>query len=361
VTPTSIHKSPSVPQSSATRSLDVSHPEVHTVETSDGVLLRLTRYRGGDRGPVVLVHGLGVSSKIFSLETIETNLLEYLHGHGFDTWLLDYRVSSELPSAAQQSSADDVATKDYPAALTHVRTVTGAAQVDVIGHCYGATTLIMAMLAGLKGVRSAVCSQTAAHVVTPFLTRLKTQLPVVSAIRALGLDNLSARVSEHARWGERLYDATLGLYPRAAAQRCDSPTCRRIDFMYGPLYRHEQLNQATHDALPELFGRANLTTFVHLIRMIRHGHVVTAEGRDTYLGASKRLAIPITFLHGAMNDCFLPESTARTLDFLQAANGRELYERHIVPNYSHIDCIFGRNAAADVYPLVLSHFERIGA
>jgi cholesterol oxidase len=58
------------------RSLRVPGPEIHLVKTSDGKILRLTRYRGGSKGPVVLSHGLGVSSLIFSIDTIETNLLE---------------------------------------------------------------------------------------------------------------------------------------------------------------------------------------------------------------------------------------------------------------------------------------------
>jgi cholesterol oxidase len=32
-----------------------------------------------------------------------------------------------------------------------------------------------------------------------------------------------------------------------------------------------------------------------------------------------------------------------------------------VPGYGHIDCIFGKNAATDVYPLMLRHFDRIGS
>ena len=90
---------------------------VYFTDTSDGVRIRLTRYRGGDKGPVILSHGLGVSSKIFSIDTIETNLLEYLYSHGFDVWLLDYRASIDLPSATTQFTADEVATKDYPAAV----------------------------------------------------------------------------------------------------------------------------------------------------------------------------------------------------------------------------------------------------
>ena len=78
------------------RPLRVGPVAVHHAGTSDGVHLRLTRYQGGEKGPVVLSHGLGVSSKIFSIDTIETNLLEYLYTQGYDVWLLDYRASIDL-------------------------------------------------------------------------------------------------------------------------------------------------------------------------------------------------------------------------------------------------------------------------
>lgn len=94
------------------RPLRVNAPEVHHVAADDGVALRLTRYRGGDKGPVILVHGLGVSSLIFAIDTIPTNLLEFLFEHGYDVWLLDYRASIELPASSRPSSADDVARRD---------------------------------------------------------------------------------------------------------------------------------------------------------------------------------------------------------------------------------------------------------
>ena len=93
------------------RPLRVGAPQVAFFKTSDGVTLRLTRYQGGTKGPVILSHGLGVSSLIFSMDTIETNLLEYLYAHGYDVWLLDYRNSIELPAATLQASGDDVATQ----------------------------------------------------------------------------------------------------------------------------------------------------------------------------------------------------------------------------------------------------------
>ncbi|MGH6869384.1 MAG: GMC oxidoreductase, partial [Methylocella sp.] len=75
------------------RPLRVGAPEIHAFTTRDGLALRLTRYQGGAKGPVMLIHGAGVSSRIFSTDLIETNLLEYLYAHGYDVWLFDFRAS----------------------------------------------------------------------------------------------------------------------------------------------------------------------------------------------------------------------------------------------------------------------------
>ena len=45
--------------------------------------IALTRYNGGAKGPVVLFHGGGVSSGMFSLDTIDVNLVEYLVQHRY--------------------------------------------------------------------------------------------------------------------------------------------------------------------------------------------------------------------------------------------------------------------------------------
>ena len=45
--------------------------------------IALTRYNGGSKGPVVLFHGVGVSSGMFSLDTIDINLVEYLVQHRY--------------------------------------------------------------------------------------------------------------------------------------------------------------------------------------------------------------------------------------------------------------------------------------
>jgi len=50
-------------------------------------------------------------------------------------------------------------------------------------------------------------------------------------------------------------------------------------------------------------------------------------------------------IHGEQNECFLPASTEITMSDLAKANGSKLYQRHVIPGYGHIDCIYGKNAA----------------
>ena len=343
------------------RTLRAPEPEIHLTKTSDGKILKLTRYRGGNKGPLVLSHGLGVSSLIFSIDTIETNLLESMVAAGYDCWLLDFRASVDLPYASELWTGDDVATKDYPAAIAKVRAVTEQSSVQVLAHCFGATTFSMAMLAGLQGVRSAVISQIATDYVVPFYPqRVLAHLRAPSFLDILGIDVVDARATSADGLSERIIDKILQvIVPVPRKQRIHDATSTRITALYGRLYQIEQLNELTvASGLAEMFGEANIDAFKQLALFARSGRVLDHEGKDVYLPNIRRLSLPITFIHGAENACFLPQSTERTFARLSEANGRQLYDRHVIPGYGHIDCIFGKNAARDVFPLIVAHFDK---
>jgi cholesterol oxidase len=340
------------------RLLRVGAPEVFPIKTDDGVEILLTRYRGGDKGPVMVAHGLGVSSLIFSMDTIETNLLEFLYAHGYDVWLLDFRDSILLAESKAPWDADQVANFDFPAAVKKILEVTGKPDLQAVVHCYGATTFFMSMLNGLQGVRSLVSSQIGLFAVAPPLTKIKCGLHVPDLLKYLGVPDLDALSRQDEGWFAKLFDKALVLQPVPFEERCDSGTCHRITFLYSLLYEHANLNPATHDALHEMFGIANMKAFQHLGQIVRHGQLVDFEGQDIYLPNLDRLRLPICFIHGAANMCFLPEGTKLTMDALTKANGTDFYTRHLVPGYGHIDCIFGANAARDIYPLILNHLEK---
>jgi cholesterol oxidase len=338
--------------------------EIYDLPTEDDHTLRLTRFNGGSYGPVLLVHGLGVSSEIFSTDLIDTNLVEYLTGHGYDVWLLDLRVSIALRTADEQSTADEIARYDHPAAVDFVLNKTGAQSLQEVVHCFGSNTFIMSMLGGWidpAKVRSVVCSQVAAHLKTGLLARFEGGVHLPGMLHALGVDSLSAYVDADADWKSRLFDDMLRLEYVPPGQHCRSAVCHRVTFVYGLLYQHEELSVPLHDNLHELFGVANMSSLEHLAAMVRKGHLVDADSKSVYIEPGSNLArlkLPIRFISGADNRCYLPESTERTRQMLAEANGSDLYDRVVIDGYGHLDSIFGAHAVADVYPRILEHLNK---
>jgi choline dehydrogenase-like flavoprotein len=337
------------------RPLKMSVPEVHFFRTDDGVELKLTRYQGGGKGPVILAPGFGTSTLAFTIDTVETNLPEALFAAGYDVWLFDYRASPALPSAQTQFSLDDVATRDYPAAVAKVREVSGASDVQVMAHCVGSATFLMAMMAGLKGVRSAVASALTFYPVSTMANRIRAGLDLGTAAAKAGLQTVTTDFDSQKKL-DVIIDSVLKLVP--SKEQCQSAVCRRILGIYGDVYKHANLNEATHRAIHEMFGVANMTTFNHLSLMVRKEQIVDKAGGDTYLPHIDRLAIPVTLVTGEENNLFLPEGTARTLQTLSKVNDATLYQRILFPNYAHMDLYIGRDSARDVYPTIVSELDR---
>jgi cholesterol oxidase len=222
-------------------------------------------------------------------------------------------------------------------------------------------TFAMSMLGGLQGVRASVISQIAAHADVPFFPqRLLAYLHAPDMMRLGGVKVLDARATKARDALARAVDAGIGVaYPFRHDNRTPNVTSRRITALYGQLYELGQLNQATLDAMPEMFGKANISAFRQLARIARAGHVVRADGSDTLVTDAnlRRFAIPTLFVHGALNRAFSPSGTVKTREALSRANGAGLYERVEIAETGHIDCIFGKNAARDVYPAIVRHLE----
>lgn len=333
--------------------------ENYTTTTEDGVELRLTRIKGGNKGPVILVHGAGVHSGMFALPTVDENFPAYLARNGYDTWLLDWRASILLP--LRQFTLDDSARYDFPAAVKKIREVTGARDVQAVVHCAGAISFFMSLASGaLDGsIRCVSCSQIALHYEGALAAEVKSAIHVPDLLAGAGHEYLSATEDP----AHPTFQAMLGTMVDLVHHECTSTVCHRITFLYGHLYEHANLNVSTHERLEEQFGKCNITAFRHLAQLMRRGTAArydygTAENKrrygseepPTYLDPT-HLRIPITFVSGEKNKCFLPDSTARTFGWLREKNGDALYKRHTVPGYGHIDGFMGSRANQDVFPL----------
>ncbi|MBI4537968.1 MAG: alpha/beta fold hydrolase [Gemmatimonadetes bacterium] len=336
------------------RPLRTGPAQVFPCVTADGVELRLTRYQGGVKGPVILAPGFGTSTLAFVIDTVDTNLTEFLYAQGYDVWLLDYRASPALPAAHTQFTLDDIARLDYPAAVARVCEISGAETVQILGHCVASATLLMALLAGLEHVRSAICSQFLAYVVPPVLNELKADARLARLFKAMGERWMSSDYTGSV--GDRIVNELMVLYP--TQERCSRPVCRRILFMYGEVFKHLQLNLATHDAIPEMFGLGNMSAFEHLTTIIRRGRLVDSHGHDVYLPNVRNVRAPIALLQGDQNHIFLKKGGELTYDWLCRNNGADRYAFHVVPGYKHMDCFIGENACWDVFPVIGAELDR---
>jgi cholesterol oxidase len=101
-----------------------------------------------------------------------------------------------------------------------------------------------------------------------------------------------------------------------------------------------------------------MTFFEHMGVMVRKGgRAVDARGRDVYLSNTDRFRMPISMITGSRNRMFLPQGLAATHDLLRTANGPELYTRHVIEGYAHLDLWLGRDAERDVFPIALAELE----
>lgn len=339
---------------------DCGRRDEHRVVTDDGADIVLTRFQGGTKGPVILAPGFGTSTYAFTLPTLKVNITEFLAREGYDVWLLDYRASERSAASKTQFTLDHIAQFDYPKAVQYVRAVTGEKQVQIVGHCVASGALLMSLLGGYipRGhVRSVICSQFFTHINHPWPNLIKAHFRTATLLHWVRFwPTLNPDFTTESPFHQWILDRFLHLYP--TLERCRNPVCRRNLFLYGEVYRHAQLNAATHDAIYDMFDRANITTFRHLTRMIRRSRTVDAKGKDRYLtrDAGQNLELPIMLLQGMKNGIFTPPGGDRTLAWLRA-NGHpdhtDNYTIQRIPNYGHMDCFIGRNAHRDVYPIIL--------
>lgn len=336
--------------------------ESHFFRADDGLPLTLLRVRAAgrpeaSRGPVMLVHGSGVRGELFR-PPLQRTLVDVLLEDGWDVWLLNWRASIDLPPVPW--TLDDAAAYDHPAAVRHVLEATGAQSMKAVVHCQGSTSFTMAAVAGLlPGVDTVVSNAVSLHPV----------LPRFSGFKIRALTPLLTWLTPHLNpgWGDNP-EGWLARVLRAAVllshRECDNTVCRMVSFTYGSgrpaLWSHANLDEATHDWIRGEFGEVPVSFFAQMEACVRAGRMVSVSNRPglpaDFTAQAPRTDARFAFLAGEDNRCFLPESQQLTWEFFQRHRpGRD--SLHRLPGYGHLDVFFGRDAARDVFPLILSELR----
>ena len=336
--------------------------ELFELDIADGVPCNVIRVHGQKpptKGPVLLVHGVGVRTEIWRPPTPYT-LVEALVDNGYDVWMETWRASMDVPNNTW--TLDQAAVLDHPVAVRKVMEVTGAESIQAITHCQGSTSFMMAACAGLlPEVRTVVASAVTLHPVVPNVARFKLKyvVPVVSRLAGY----LDPQWGEHgAPW---VLPKVVTAYSKLSRRKCDNGVCKVASFMFGSgdptLWTHEQLSAETHEWTKGEFGPAPLTFFKQIAKCVEEGHLVSVEGRpelpENFIAQAPLTDARFSFITGGRNNCFLPESQHRTFDYFERRDpGR--HTLHVIPGYGHLDVFVAESAAQNVHPIILGELDR---
>ena len=327
----------------------------------DGFAANVINVRGSERpekGPVLLVHGAGVRANIFRAPS-GRNIVDSLVEAGYDVWLENWRASIEFEP--NEWTLDQAAVHDHPAAVETVLRETGSPELKAIIHCQGSTSFMMSAVAGLvPQVTTIVANAVTLHPVIPAWSRLKIgyALPLVGKLTHY----------LNPQWGLRAPGVTpkvLNGIVQLTHHECSNPVCKQVSFTYGSgfpaLWRHENLNEETHDWLRAEFAAVPITFFEQMRRCVAAGRLVSVDGYDElprdFAAQPPRTQARFVFFTGLENHCFLPESQVQTFQWFESHQpGR--HALHELPGYSHLDVFMGKNAGCDVFPLMLAELGR---
>lgn len=329
----------------------------------DGMSLNLIQVCGPQtpwRGPVLLVHGAGVRGHIFR-PPVPVSFVDYLIEQGWDVWLENWRASIDLPPS--EWTLEQAALHDHPAAVRTVLAETGARTLKAVIHCQGSTSFTMAALAGLlPQVTTIVANAVSLHTRVNRMAQWKLRL----AVPMVGL--LTPYLDP--RWGDQphsLLQKLLRALVLSTHHECDNAVCRFTSFTYGygfpVLWRHENLDEATHAWISREFGAVPLSFFRQMRRCVAAGHLVAAGDRPlTRLPADYATQPPHTdarfaLIAGRLNDCFDWQGQQQTFAWLDRHQpGR--HSLHVIDGYGHLDIFLGRNAWRDTFPVMHTALEQ---
>ena len=356
--------------------------------------LRLTRFSSTEIGdhhtdrlpPILLIHGLAHGGEVFTTQTIDTNLVEFLLRRRSVVWVLDHRLSNNLGDTCKQpGNLDDIAKHDIPAAIRQIIEKDHPPKLDIFAHCVGAAAFSMSVLGGfVRGVTDGTPTQIGSvilHAIHPWVVPSKwnrvsaalasiyqnllneeTITPIPPTASQLQ-DQIIDRIGASIEWND---DADTRHHDLERQTETGQLICNRLTVFYGREWVHENVDERTLANLHRLFGPAHLDMLRHVFYMCKRQRLTSATGDDIYVkddSIDKNWTFPTMFATGLRNQVFDPRSAAVSTSIMTIMFKRfddpDLRKRtgldwrrpvciYLPPDVGHMDFVFGRNAARHV-------------
>lgn len=291
--------------------------------------------------PVLLLHGLLVNSRFLDFSA-DASLAEYLAEAGFDVWNLSLRGTGRSLNPRgwgdRPWTLDHMASEDLPAAVAYVRKQTGSTEVLAVGYELGA---LLAFAHVGKAPEHSVAGIVSIAAPMSFDASAQEWLDVL-----LTLDRHPTLRNALFNWSGIGLNKLLFLVPGFE------------DIFYNPKNMAPEVKE---ELLNSVLTPVNRGVLDQLATMVEKEEFVSADGATSYRAALSGIRIPVLVMGGAADPIAPPEALRTLHSDLAASEDRKLTivepDSDEDGSYGHFDLILGRNAKAEVFPIIRNWLE----
>ncbi|MEE8311117.1 MAG: alpha/beta fold hydrolase [Candidatus Binatia bacterium] len=314
-------------------------PSVCLAPTSDRWGLALHRYPNADPDApaAILCSGYGCNRHFVDFDE-HYSLARHLARDGFDTWVIELRgrgMSQPLRGCqnANRWTFDDFVTTDVPTVIRFVQQQLGHRRICWIGHSMGG----MVMYAYLGLARDDAVPAAAVSLATPI------GFPRVASDLAHGLGKLLLSIPISARVPQR---------PVIGALWHLVGWTRALEVGMNPdnIDRH-----TVGTALRKSMSNVSREKLLQLAHWSATGTFSSVDGTVDYRRNLARIRTPMLVVAGANDRLAPPEIAGTGYDQIASPIKRMVVlgrSEGFDADYGHVDIIFGRQAPAEVFPLI---------
>lgn len=302
----------------------------HLTQARDGVSLVLHRRVISSSPPkatVLLCHNMGCNSNIWDLRRAGS-LAVYLARDGYDVWRMDFRGCGLSGPASPETSIEDYALKDIPAAVEYVTKTTGRPGLVLVGHGLGGSAALVYLLS---------CRPANVEGLVLIGAPLTASLPKDAIFADLSL-------------AEKCLGNPLSRYPSATRGLIPVPP-KGWDCLFGnPDNMSAEVREALicdcSEPIPKGLGR-------QFLQMVETGTLRSPDGKRAYFDEVSGVRLPILAICGKA-DNLAPPAALRSI-FHKAASMDKTFRLFCRANgdgadFGSADLICGNGAEATVFP-----------
>lgn len=310
---------------------------VHYTLTKDGVRLAVHRYTPEQRRtgelPIILCHGLGANRFNLDLDD-DYSFARYLRGRGYDVFVMELRGAGLSDDGrARRHDFDDHVLFDAPAVIDLVCELTGAEQVNWVGHSLGGMVAYAALGTPVKDriFALAALGSPATFEHQKLLRFVARAFPLVRPLSG-SLSALPSRL--FAPFYVSLVWPFFGIL--ANVRNIESRVIRRV------------LWNLVSDVSPRV-----LQDFVRWINQGVGPHISRQSDPDAHWATVTQ---PLLLIAGASDHTLAPPAAVRHAFYKAASEQKELVvlskKNGFLADYGHGDLAIGKHAPREVFPLV---------